>query len=357
MTGPYPQMLFSVWGTSRNDLWAVGGKNVTVGCDAGMCEGDPSPMILRFDGSTWREVQSPRASILWWVFGFSASDVWIAGERGVMLHWDGTRIVDVPTDAARNVKLFGVWGAAPNDVWAVGGVPDGSSAVLHWNGTTVSTVKDVPQVSDKVGGAWYKVWGSAADDVYLVGQSGALVHWDGKAWTPHRPLVGRRDPRAAVHGGGAPARRTCTWWAAIGQGVALHYDGVAWTRVAGLKLDTTAGLTGVCETAAGDVAITGMSGAKFVGRLGSFRDDSSLKPRDDPARGVDAVARRHLCRRWELLRGARWDHRALREVIGQAAERRGGAEEATSRRRRRGRQASGRSSTRRTRSPCHPGPW
>ena len=68
-----------------------------------------------------------------------------------------------------------VWGAAPNDVWAVGDL----GAISHWNGTGWSQVQ--------VGTFPYlpflkKVHGSSADDVWAVGLSsdgknaGVILH-------------------------------------------------------------------------------------------------------------------------------------------------------------------------------------
>src|SRR6185503_15464031 len=99
----------------------------------------------------------------------------------------------------------------------------------------------------KLGGTWLKVWGSAADDVYLVGQHGALVHWDGKAWSRidvSAQGVTVNDSLFTVAG----ISKNDVWVVGgTGQGLVLHYDGVAWTRATGLNLGSTTGLTGVYE--------------------------------------------------------------------------------------------------------------
>lgn len=63
--------------------------------------------------------------------------------------------------------LRGLWGSAPNDVWAVG-----DSTGLHWNGTAWSSVSGV---------AGNGVWGSGANDVWAVAAN-QIVHWDGTRW-------------------------------------------------------------------------------------------------------------------------------------------------------------------------------
>jgi hypothetical protein len=164
--------LLSVWGTSERDVWAVGGPLGNVGRGA---------LVLRFDGTKWRRLAiAPRVRVLaetesfWWVHGTSASDVWLVGEKGRITHWDGAAFrEDVSGTTA---TLFGVWAAASNDVWAVGGTPDQPNApndvIVHWDGTAWKP-EIMPETKK---GAFFKVWGSSASDVYVVGEAGIVWH-------------------------------------------------------------------------------------------------------------------------------------------------------------------------------------
>lgn len=284
--GPLDPIVLSVGGADREQLWAVGGT-----CDlTGDCRATSSALILRSngrsdDGPSWHEVESPKQAVLWWVHAPAPNEAWIVGEQGTILHWDGHALVEVPSGLGAEVKLFGVWGASRDDLWAVGGVPDQSSVVLRWDGTTWSRMTDAPTVGDgQLGGTWYKVWGSAPDDVYLCGQLGTLVHWDGARFDRidlSDAGVGPRDGLFTVHGrardevyvvGGLPA-----------QGKVVHYDGARWAPIAGLDLSRTQLLTGVYEDPAGDLALVGLGGARFLrtGPDGAFRDDSLRAPLAD----------------------------------------------------------------------------
>jgi len=66
-------VLRSVWGTSLNDLWAVG--------DDGR--------IAHFDGTTLTEVASPVTTALRSVHGTGPNDVWAVGDDDVVLHYTG----------------------------------------------------------------------------------------------------------------------------------------------------------------------------------------------------------------------------------------------------------------------------
>jgi hypothetical protein len=86
-------------------------------------------------------------------------------------------------ETATSATLFGLWGSAADDVWAVGfdQSTDGSGTLLHFDGTAFSAVTDLPP--EAAGADLFKVWGAAADDVWVVGREDVLIHWDGTAWT------------------------------------------------------------------------------------------------------------------------------------------------------------------------------
>jgi hypothetical protein len=60
------------------------------------------------------------------------------------------------------------------------------------------------------------VWGSGSSDAWVGGGSGALLHWDGSAWTPHPSVT--RTALYSIWGTGGPDVR------AVGQlGTILHH--------------------------------------------------------------------------------------------------------------------------------------
>lgn len=103
MTTPTTLLLRAIWGSAPNDLFIVG--------EAGT--------ILRYDGVRWYEMDSPTTVALRSVWGTGPTDVYAAGDEGVLLHFDGAAWTPVPSPTDR--LLIQLWGAPGDaDVFAVG---------------------------------------------------------------------------------------------------------------------------------------------------------------------------------------------------------------------------------------------
>lgn len=178
--------LLSIWGTSAKDVWTVGGS---------LGNGFES-LVLRFDGTAWTRMHPGRDETYWWVHGTGPADVWLVGEKGRITHWDGATFRE---DASgTTATLFGVMAFATDDVWAVGGTPDGTGpndVLLHYDGASWKA-EPLPQANDV---ALFKVWGPSRDDLYVVGEAGVLWHRTGGAW--RREAEGVAKDRLTTVGG------------------------------------------------------------------------------------------------------------------------------------------------------------
>jgi hypothetical protein len=164
--------LLSLWGPSPDELYAVGGDN------------QPSRgVVMRRNGEVWSEVElGVEVPLLNWVTGFGADDVIFVGDGGTIVRGDGETwsVQESPTEQ----DLWGVWGSAPDDVWAVGGVPfpGGAPTIVRFDGEAWTLV-ETPTLTRENVFAFFKVWGSGPDDVWVVGQRGVVLRWDGATWT------------------------------------------------------------------------------------------------------------------------------------------------------------------------------
>ncbi len=173
---PGKNALLGVWGAGPNDIFAVGVN-----------------ALWHYDGASWEAMNPPagmasfRMRSAW---GTSGHNVYAAGYlsdrgRGAIFRFDGVRWSSVATTSR---ELRGLWGSGPDDIYAVGD----SSHILHYDGTSW---KDINQIS---GADLVDVWGSGPNDVYVVGRSsatagGVVFHYDGDAWKqvflPSSPVV------------------------------------------------------------------------------------------------------------------------------------------------------------------------
>jgi len=88
-------------------------------------------------------------------------ELWVAGERGTILHFDGSEWH--PQVTGTSSTLNAIFGLAPNDIWAVG--DDGTA--LHFDGNAWS-----PVGAGGYQGSFQAVWAAAAGDVWVGGQGG-----------------------------------------------------------------------------------------------------------------------------------------------------------------------------------------
>lgn len=211
-----PAALLSVWGSDVDDVWVVGGREAPGG----------APIARHFDGVSWSSVDTGVTGVdLWWVFGFENGPVFFGGSGGTILRLQDGELERFATPGTS--KVFGMWGAAPDDVWAVGG--DGGAAGFAWHFDGEAwTAADVP--SDlATEGTVFKVSGRASDDVYMPCSGGTMLRTDGGVFD-------REELDADVLFSVAVTDdAVITVGEARSEGAVFEHDGAGWTTATGLE--------------------------------------------------------------------------------------------------------------------------
>ena len=168
--------LLSIAGTGVDDVYAVGADP-----DDGF-----GPLFLHYDGIRWERLDTGAAGDLWWI---STEPVggryFLSGAGGLILEYDvGARRFTEHVGPSNEPILYGIWAAATDHVWAVGGDPGDprrGGLIRRFDGvaweasdTTASRAGGVPTL--------FKVWGRSADDIWAVGFGGIALRYDGTAW-------------------------------------------------------------------------------------------------------------------------------------------------------------------------------
>ena len=148
--------------------------------------------ILRSDGGgAWEEVESGTGEDLWGVWAASADEAWAVGgdpladpPAPTLLHFSDGRWSSLelpPLDRGGVQALFKVWGFSPTQVFAVGSkgvllAYDGS----QWRQEAIEPVEGSPPITDDL----ISLWGNQSGDLIAVGgrANGLVARWDGSRW-------------------------------------------------------------------------------------------------------------------------------------------------------------------------------
>ena len=171
--GKYGSKLMDVVVIDENTILAVGDLNT----DSGRFN------AARWDGNKWTvfdieaqymgSMTNPPLYSIWY---FSYNDIWIT-DVCAPYHWDGNKwilyhIQDMGLDACAG---YGIWGTSSSDIYFVGL----SGSIVHYDGqefTKIETHSDL-RVND--------VWGNSENDVYfcqydISTRPSSILHYDGQ---------------------------------------------------------------------------------------------------------------------------------------------------------------------------------
>jgi hypothetical protein len=264
--------LMEVWGSSANDVYAVGNGAVVLHSDgstwtpgiapglsddfefrglagipgmnhdvlAGGCSAVYGSQVWHFNGTDWA---------LWGAFGSKPGCV-----RGISEGYSGhivgnehnlegriwvpeaTNNLGLEWAGGQNTALLGVWGESQAGTGFAVGI---NSLLLRNDGSGWVQLMGSPgQLS------LTSVWGSSVQDMFVVGEQGRILHYDGVSWTSQTSGTGE-DLTEVWGSSGSDVY-------AVGRsGTVLHYDGSAWTP---LDLGVSTALLGVWVSPDGNTA-------------------------------------------------------------------------------------------------------
>ncbi len=111
--------LNAIWCHSKNNVWAVGDDGA----------------LIRWDGSSWQAIPSGTAERLTAIYGLSATDIWVVGALGLIRHYDGSKWSTIPSGSPGGppLDLLAVWAADPSRVYMAGE----GGRLLEWDGTRI----------------------------------------------------------------------------------------------------------------------------------------------------------------------------------------------------------------------------
>ncbi len=195
-----PGGLLSISGTSSSEVYAVG-------TDPGDGRG---PLILSYNGAQWARLESGASGDLWWISDTAIGEsFFMTGANGLILRYTppgpasgSSRAAGGVSGAQRaprqngaggfeqlatpgNETIYGVWGRAADNVWAVGGDDsdfEHGGVVWHFDGEAWQDV-DLSALDPDGVPVLFKIWGRSDVELYAVGARGTVLLFDGENWS------------------------------------------------------------------------------------------------------------------------------------------------------------------------------
>jgi hypothetical protein len=227
--------LKTMWGAAANDLHVVAQDGITLHYDGSTVEFNTLPIntdyfdawglapdnivavgavgILHYNGSQWTSAYS--GGPLYGVWGSDPDYIVAVGFNGAYIRYDGTQWQSLSLVGTANQN--GIWGFDRNTTFiAVDGGKvlevSGGTIPNSWDNNDTGTDADL-----------LALWGPSADNLFIVGRSGTILHFDGSGFTAMTS--------------GVNATLGTVWgtagndvWAAGSGGTVLHYNGSNWNR-------------------------------------------------------------------------------------------------------------------------------
>lgn len=214
--------MLAIASASATDIWAAGTNG----------------QVFRGKGGQWTQDSGHTYGVglsrLSEIYGGAADDIWVSGSYQT-LHWNGQVW---RTEGPDNVDCSALFGSGRDDVWMLGN----RGEVLHYDGTKWTQLNAVAGATFSAG------WSVGKMQAYAVSSgAGGVFRWDGTAWARDLAAGSNLDLR------GVWAKDSSTIWAVTNGGLALRFDGNSWTQTR----VTTLSLLAVSGSSASNVFLVG----------------------------------------------------------------------------------------------------
>lgn len=297
--------LTAIWGSSANDVWAVGSGGT----------------VVHFDGTTWKLVPSGIPDTFHAVWGSGPNDVWMGSSCSTLYHLAGPTgaleqrpafagpgevypgrvytIWGAGSDVRVGAQLFGqfdedagdivfgthlrsvgpdagggwevargfdgrfvhgtiraIWGASSSDVWMA---IDNAEEEPWTRGSIVRGRQEDggaftwASVESQSSAPLESLWGTATGDVWGVGSNGIVRHFK-----PNAPAFAIEDANVGKSLHAVSGTSASDVWAVGDDGTIIHFDGTSWSEASvALPLGPKPTLWGVWASAPNDVWVVG----------------------------------------------------------------------------------------------------
>lgn len=161
--------LYDVAIINENNIWAVGEILVA---DTSQ-NGYTTYNAVHWDGINWELLRIPFLfqgdsfyNPIYAVFAFSAEDIWFG--IGNLIHWDGTRYIPIGISSVFPSLVNKIWGSSSSDLYVVGN----NGNIVQYNGTLWSRIESGTELH--IGDVWGIADGNGGYNKYLAADNEML---------------------------------------------------------------------------------------------------------------------------------------------------------------------------------------
>jgi hypothetical protein len=151
------------------DLYAVAGESIFDLTTRVWVVGEMGTVLRWVDGTDWSDLSIETPETLRAIHLLSDDDAWVVGDDGTAFHWNGSAWTAVPL--AAGADMTALWSFSTSDIWATGGQP-----LQHWDGTSWQATWIEPEPGH-VAVSLYGLWGAAPGGLWAVGDAGLILHY------------------------------------------------------------------------------------------------------------------------------------------------------------------------------------
>ncbi len=174
--------LEDIHGTGPSDIWAVGSELFLDPTTGRILD---STLVIRFNGTTWQRVITPRRRSLFAVWAASPTSVWASSADGYVLRFDGSNWMVY--DLGRQYFCSSIAALSPNEAYMMGHVSDwappvdsSGSFLFRFDGSNwrrIDSVMNTPGAPPASLGAGLYAWNGL---LYSLGPN--VYRRSGNAW-------------------------------------------------------------------------------------------------------------------------------------------------------------------------------
>jgi hypothetical protein len=245
-------------------------------CVCDTCDTTDTVIVTPNDTSShdfvWTEYSLSGESSISGCWVFSDTEIWIAGRDFYKLKhgaWERVTVVGSGTT---------IFGFTSTDAWFLYG-----SILNHFNGSTFKETRfyedGINLLTPDQDGPLRQMWGTSSNDLFVVGDRGTIIHFDGTNWTKFPKVTEKK--LQSIWGTSSNDVYACGFDLSTAETILLHYDGSAWSEVDISQQKgayATGGFNTVWTSDSADHKIVLTAGAILIKRTdnNSWRSDSGL---------------------------------------------------------------------------------